>query len=257
MTEIEAFERTPTGLQGMADTELKNFFHDVFGERAKKVFENVIPKVDESPEKMEQIRKKGTVNEKFSTTPSRSPTSSNSLTSAGDSLIKKFMMILNEGNAFGGGIGWVTGKITQLTTYMEANKATIQAWWGNFREIVGGLFNFVAKGIETVAGFWAGLSEGEKTIVAIGAVIGAFVLGPVTGLIAAGALIISKWDEIKDFFAKLWDKMDEPVLGFVNIGTGWYDGCCELDTGAMGQRCRLTLRRFGVVLVLSQARHGR
>ena len=215
MTEIEALKELQQGVQGMADTELKNFFHDVFGERAKKVFENVIPKVDELAEKMEQIRKKGTVNEEFEVHAKSLTNQMKLLTSAGDSLIKKFIMILNEGEAFGGGIGWVTGKITQLTGFMEENKDTIQAWWGNFREVMGGLFNLVATGIEKAASFWAGLSEGEKTIVAIGAVIGAFVLGPVTGLIAAGALIVAKWDEIKDFFAKLWDGMDEPVLGFV------------------------------------------
>ena len=215
MTEIEALKELQQGVQGMADTELKNFFHDVFGERAKKVFENVIPKVDELAEKMELIRKKGTVNKKFAVHAKSLTNQFKLLTSAGDSLIKKFMMMLNEGEGFGSGIGWVTEKITQFTAFMESNEASIQAWWGNFREIMGGLFNLVATGIETVANFWSGLSEGEKTIVAIGAVIGAFVLGPVTGLIAAGALIIAKWDEIKDFFSKLWDKMDEPVLGFI------------------------------------------
>ena len=210
MTEVEALKEIQAGVEGMADTELKNFFHEVFGERAKKVFENIIPKVDELAEKMELIRKKGTVNEKFEVHAKSLTNQFKLLTSAGDSLIKKFMMILNEGNAFGDGIGWVTGKITQLTTFMESNKETIQAWWGNFQEIMGGLFSLVSTGIEKAAAFWSGLSEGEKTMVAIGAVIGAFVLGPITGLIAAGALIIAKWDEIKDFFSRLWDGMDEP-----------------------------------------------
>ena len=216
MTEVDALKEIQAGVEGMADTELKNFFHEVFGERAKKVFENIIPKVDELEQKMELIRKKGTVNEKFEVHAKSLTNQFKLLTSAADSLIKKFMMILNEGNAFGGGIGWVTEKITQLTAFMEANKDTIQAWWGNFQEIMGGLFNLVATGVEKVSGFWAGLGEGEKTILAIGAVLGAFVLGPVTGLIAAGALIIAKWDEIKDFFGKLWDDMDTPVMGFIS-----------------------------------------
>ena len=215
MTEVEALKEIQAGVKGMADTELKNFFHEVFGERAKKVFENIIPKVDELEEKMELIRKKGTVNEKFEIHAKSLTNQMKLLTSAGDSLVKKFVMILNEGESFGGGIGWVTGKITQFTAFMEANKDTIQAWWGNFREIMGGLFNLVATGIEKAAGFWSGLSEGEKTIGALAAVIGAFVLGPVTGLIAAGVLIIAKWGEIKDFFGKLWDGMDEPVTGFL------------------------------------------
>ena len=209
---LKEFERVFAGMSGEArNVELAK----VFGTEAAPVFSALIGQSAKLAENMQAIRKKGTLDEKFAVHAESLANKFKLLTSAGDSLIKKFVMILNEGEAFGGGIGWVTEKITQLTGFMEANKDTIQAWWGNFREIMGGLFNLVATGIEKAANFWAGLSEGEKTIVAIGAVMGAFVLGPVTGLIAAGALIISKWNEIKDFFGKLWDGMDEPVTGFV------------------------------------------
>ena len=43
MTEVDALKEIQAGVEGMADTELKNFFHDVFGERAKKVFEECYP----------------------------------------------------------------------------------------------------------------------------------------------------------------------------------------------------------------------
>ena len=215
MTEVEALRELQAGVEGMADSELKNFFHEVFGERAKKVFENIIPKVDELESKMEAIRKKGTVEMKFEIHSESLSNQFKLLTSAGDSLIKKFMMILNESNAFGDGIGWVTGKITQLTGFMEANTGAIQSWWGNFQEVMGGLFNLASMGIEKAVEWWGSLSAGGQTLVALGAVILTFVANPVAGLIAAGVLIIAKWQEIKSFFTTLWDGMDEPVSGFV------------------------------------------
>ena len=173
----------------------------------KRFLRNVIPKVDELAEKMELIRKKGTVNEKFEVHAKSLTNQMKLLTSAGDSLLKKFVMILNEGEAFGGGIGWVTEKITQLTAFMESNKDAIQSWWSNFQEILGGLFNLVETGVEKFHDFWAGLGEGEKTLLTIAAVIGAFLIGPVTGIIAAGALIIAKWQPIKKFFVELWNNI--------------------------------------------------
>ena len=209
---LKEFERVFAGMSGEArNVELAK----VFGTEAAPVFSALIGQSAKLAENMQAIRKKGTLDEKFAIHSEALTSKWKKLTGAGDSLIKKFVMILNEGNAFGGGIGWVTQKISQLTTFMEENKASIQAWWGNFREIMGGLFNLVATGIEKAASFWSGLGEGEKTVLAIGAVIGAFVLGPVTGLIAAGALIVAKWKPIREFFIKLWDKLDEPVLNFI------------------------------------------
>ena len=223
---LKEFERVMGGMTGeQRNVELAK----VFGTEAAPVFAALIGQSKKLAENMHGIRKAGTLDEKFAVHSESLKNKWDLLTSAGDSLIKKFIMILNEGEAFGGGIGWVTEKIKQFTGFMEANKDTIQAWWGNFREIIGGLFNFVATGIETVANFWtnfwSGLSEGEKTIVAIGAVIGAFVLGPVTGLIAAGALIVAKWDEIKDFFSKLWDgkSFRDKTMDVVNWIQGQWD----------------------------------
>ena len=205
MTEVEALKEIQAGVQGMADTELKNFFHDVFGERAKKVFENVIPKVDELAEKMELIRKKGTVNEKFEVHAKSLTNRFKLLTSAADSFIKKFVMILNESQAFGDGIGWTTEKISQFTEFMESNKDEIQDWWGNFQEILGGVFSLAEKGIEKFSDFWSGLNDGQKTLLTIGGIILTFLANLVAGIIAAGALIVAKWQPIKSFFTRLWN----------------------------------------------------
>ena len=242
MTEVEALKELQAGVEGMQDTELKNFFHDVFGERAKKVFENIIPKVDELAEKMELIRKKGTVNEKFEVHAKSLTNRFKLLTSAGDSLIKKFVMILNEGEAFGGGIGWVTEKITQLTAFMESNKDAIQSWWGNFQEILGGLFNLIGTGIEKFAQFWSGLSEGEKTLLTIGAAIGLFIANPVAGLIAAGGIIIAHWQPLKKFFVTLfnditwvgfeaWDGIKGSAETAWNRITGFFAGAKDFFSG--------------------------
>ena len=225
---LKEFEKAFAGMSGEArNVELAK----VFGTEAAPVFSALIGKSAQLAENMEAIRKKGTLDEKFSVHAKSLTNQFKLLTSAGDSLIKKFVMILNEGNAFGGGIGWVTDKVTKLTTFMESNKNAIQSWWGNFKEILGVLFNLVEKGVVKFGKFWGGLGEGERTVLAIGAVIGAFLIGPVAGIIAAGALIIAKWEPIKSFFVSMWDDIIwetfeawESITGTWGGVTGFFSG---------------------------------
>ena len=141
---LKEFEKAFAGMSGEArNVELAK----VFGTEAAPVFSALIGKSAQLAENMEAIRKKGTLDEKFAVHAESLANKWKLLTSAGDSLIKKFVMILNEGNAFGGGIRWVTDKVTKLTTFMESNKNAIQSWWGNFKEILGGLFNLVERAL--------------------------------------------------------------------------------------------------------------
>ena len=199
---LKEFEKAFAGMSGeMRNVELAK----VFGTEAAPVFSALIGKSAQLATNMEAIRKKGTLDEKYAVHAESLKVKWDLLTSAGDSLIKKFVMILNESGAFGGGIEWLTEKITQFTVFMESNKEGIQSWWGNFQEILGGLFNLVGTGIEKFNAFWSGLSEGEKTLALIGGIILTFLANPVAGVIAAGALIVAKWQPIKAFFIQLFN----------------------------------------------------
>lgn len=207
---LKEFEKAFSDMSGEArNVELAK----VFGTEAAPVFSALIGKSAQLAENMEAIRKKGTLDEKFEVHAKSLTNQFKLLTSAGDSLLKKFVMILNESGAFGGGIGWVTEKITQLTAFMESNKDGIQAWWGNFQEILGGLFSLVELGVEKFNTFWSGLGEGEKTLLTIGTAIGLFIANPVAGLIAAGGIIIAHWQPIKAFFLTLFNDITWEMFG--------------------------------------------
>lgn len=63
------------------------------------------------------------------------------------------------------------------------------------------LFKYVIKGIQVIAGWIAKLM---KMFPALGLIIGAFMVGPIAGIIATAAIIIAAWDELKIWWHAFW-----------------------------------------------------
>ena len=204
---LKEFERVFAGMSGEArNVELAK----VFGTEAAPVFSALIGQSAKLADNMRAIRKAGTLDEKFAIHSEALKNKWELLKGAGDALIKKFMMILNEGNAFGTGIEWITAQITNLTGFMEANKDTIQAWWSGLQKAVAIAWEYrdvIAAVIVGITAFKA-FNAARTAVLGLKLAFDALTANPwglaIAGIVAGAYLIIKNWEPIKAFFLNLF-----------------------------------------------------
>ena len=204
---LKEFERVFAGMSGEArNVELAR----VFGTEAAPVFSALIGQSDKLKGNMQEIRKAGTLDAKYAVHAESLTHQMKLLTSAIDTLITKFVMFLNEGNAFGKIFGFLTEQATNFTHWMESNKDTIEVWWGGLQKAV----KIGWKYCDVIAAVVIGVTAFKAFHAASAAVKGldlafhAFKANPygliIAGIAAGAYLIIKNWGPISAFFEKLW-----------------------------------------------------
>ena len=227
---LKEFERVMGSMSGeQRNVELAK----VFGTEAAPVFSALIGQSAKLAENMQAIRKAGTLDEKFAVHSESLTNQWKLLTSAGDSLIKKFVMILNEGNAFGTGIGWVTQQVTNLTHWMQRNKKGIQDWWGGLQKAIGVAWKYrdvIAAVVVGVTAFKV-FNTAKTAVLGLKFAFDALMANPwglaIAGIVAGAYLIYKNWEPIKAFFGKVFDVISK-VVGWTwnrikGFGSGIWD----------------------------------